>query len=207
MLFKMCCRYYHQIPEAFVAELELTEPEAVREDTSRKLALLQGITFDEPTQAGKRVYDDSKFVQSLGEQVTMGKRLSDRQVAFLDSLVGKYADQIENFDAIKAELKLGEQAVANADPTTAPVLEMMEQIVEWAEPTKRGKREYNDRSFYDSLASQFKSKGALSERQLVALKKMAARYAAQLPSYTARQEELGLPAPRKPKAKKTESDA
>ena len=35
-------------------------------------------------------------------------------------------------------------------------------------------------------------------------KKMAARYAAQLPSYAARQEELGLPAPRKPKAKNTE---
>ena len=67
----------------------------------------------------KRVYDDSKFVQSLSEQVTMGKRLSDRQVAFLDSLVGKYGDQIENFEAIKAELKLGEQAAANADPTTA----------------------------------------------------------------------------------------
>ena len=207
MLFKMCCRYYNQIPESFVAELELTEPEAVREDTPRKLALLQGIRFEEPTQAGKRVYDDSKFVQSLSEQVTMGKRLSDRQIAFLDSLIGKYGDQIENFEAIKAELKLGEQAAANADPTTAPVLEMMEQIVEWAEPTKRGKREYNDRSFYDSLVSQFKSKGALSERQLVALKKMAARYAAQLPSYASRQEELGLPAPRKPKAKKTENDA
>ena len=52
---------------------ELTEPEAVREDTPRKLALLQGIRFEEPTQAGKRVYDDSKFVQSLSEQVTMGK--------------------------------------------------------------------------------------------------------------------------------------
>ena len=107
MLFKMCCRYYNQIPESFVSELELTEPEAVREDTPRKLALLQGIRFEEPTQAGKRVYDDSKFVQSLSEQVTMGKRLSDRQIAFLDSLIGKYGDQIENFEAIKAELKLG----------------------------------------------------------------------------------------------------
>ena len=134
----MCCRYYNQIQESFVSELQLTEPEAVREDTPRKLALLQGITFEEPTQAGKRVYDDSKFVQSLSEQVTMGKRLSDRQIAFLDSLIGKYGDQIENFEAIKAELKLGEQAAASADPTTAPVLEMMEQIVEWAEPTKRG---------------------------------------------------------------------
>ena len=60
------------------------------------------------------MYDDSKFVQSLSEQVTMGKGLIDRRVAFLDSLVGKYGDQIENFEAIKAELKLGEQAAANS---------------------------------------------------------------------------------------------
>jgi hypothetical protein len=128
-------------------------------------------------------------------------------VSFLDSLLGKYGDQIENFEAIKAELKLGEQAKADADPTTAPVLELMAQITEWAEPTTRGKREYNDRSFYDSLATQFKGKGALSERQLAALKKMAARYADQIPSYLDRQEELGLPAPRKPKAKKAEADS
>jgi len=207
MLYKMCCRYFHQVPEALAKELELQEPESVRADTPRKLDLFAGVTFEEAKKVGKRVYDDGKFVESLREQVEMGKRLSDRQVAFLDSLLGKYGDQIENFEAIKAELKLGEQAKADADPTTAPVLELMAQITEWAEPTTRGKREYNDRSFYDSLATQFKGKGALSERQLAALKKMAARYADQIPSYLDRQEELGLPAPRKPKAKKAEADS
>lgn len=206
MLFKMCCRYFHQVPAELAKELSLQEPESVRADTPRKLDLFAGVTFEEAKKVGKRVYDDGKFVASLREQVEMGKRLSDRQVAFLDSLLGKYGDQIENFEAIKAELKLGEQAKADADPTTAPVLELMAQITEWAEPTTRGKREYNDRSFYDSLATQFKGKGALSERQLAALKKMAARYANQIPGYLERQEELGLPSPRKPKAKKTETD-
>ena len=205
MLFKMCCRYYHQIPDSYIKELELKEPEAVREDTSYKLSLLKDIVFEEPTKVGKRVYDDSKFVKSLGEQVTMEKRLSDRQIAYLDSLLGKYADQIDNFEEIKANLKLGEKIKVDADPTTAPILEMLDKITNWAEPTKRGKREFNDKSFYESLASQFKSKGALSERQLAALKKMAARYAEQLPNYLDLQDELGLPAPRKVKERKTEN--
>ena len=205
MLFKMCCRYYHQIPDSYIKELELKEPEAVREDTSYKLSLLKDIVFEKPTKVGKRVYDDSKFVKSLGEQVTMEKRLSDRQIAYLDSLLGKYADQIDNFEEIKANLKLGEKIKVDADPTTAPILEMLDKITNWAEPTKRGKREFNDKSFYESLASQFKSKGALSERQLAALKKMAARYAEQLPNYLDLQDELGLPAPRKVKESKTEN--
>ena len=205
MLFKMCCRYYHQIPDSYIKDLELKEPEAVREDTSYKLSLLKDIVFEEPTKVGKRVYDDSKFVKSLGEQVTMEKRLSDRQIAYLDSLLGKYADQIDNFEEIKANLKLGEKIKVDADPTTAPILEMLDKITNWAEPTKRGKREYNDKSFYESLASQFKSKGALSERQLAALKKMAARYAEHLPNYLDLQDELGLPAPRKVKESKTEN--
>ena len=205
MLFKMCCRYYHQIPDSYIKELELKEPEAVREDTSYKLSLLKDIVFEEPTKVGKRVYDDSKFVKSLGEQVTMEKRLSDRQIAYLDSLLGKYADQIDNFEEIKANLKLGEKIKVDADPTTAPILEMLDKITNWAEPTKRGKREFNDKSFYESLASQFKSKGALSERQLAALKENGYRYAEQLPNYLDLQDELGLPAPRKVKESKTEN--
>jgi len=205
MLHKMCCKYIKQVPDAMATELELVEPEAVRGDTPRKLELLSGVQFEEPRKAGKRTYDDKKFVTSLGDQVTMGKRLSDRQVAYLDTLLTKYSEQIENFDAIRVELKLDEKKDVEADPSTAPVLAMMDQITEWAEPTMRGKREFNDKTFFDSLATQFKGKGALSDRQLAALKKMAARYAAQIPNYAEMQEQYNLPAPRKPKPKKEET--
>ena len=82
---------------------------------------------------------------------------------------------------------------------------MMANVKEWAEPTLRGKREFNDKTFYDSLASQFKSRGTLSDRQLAALKKMAARYAGQIPNYAELQDQYGLFAPRTPKAKKEET--
>lgn len=207
MLHKMCCRYIKQVSEGFVTELELVEPEAVRGDTPRKLEILANVNFEEPRKVGKRTYDDKKFCSSLSDQITMGKRLSDRQVAFLDTLLTKYSDQLENFEAIKAEFKLDEKEEVEADPSTAPILAMMESVSEWAEPTKRGKREFNDKTFYDSLASQFKGKGALSDRQLAALKKMAARYAGQIPNYAEMQDKYDLPAPRKPKPKKEEAEA
>ena len=205
MLHKMCCRYIGQVPAPLAAELELVEPEAVRGDTPRKLELLADIEFEEARKVGKRTYDDKKFVTSLGDQVTMGKRLSDRQVAYLDTLLTKYSEQIENFDAIRVELKLDEKKEVEADPSTAPVLALMEAITEWAEPTMRGKREFNDKTFYESLASQFKGRGALSDRQLAALKKMTARYAEQIPNYADAQDQYGLPAPRKPKPKREEA--
>ena len=59
----------------------------------------------------------------------------------------------------------------------------MENISTWAEPVKRGKMEFNDKSFFDSLSTQFKNNGSLSDRQIGALKKMVARYADQIPNY------------------------
>ena len=208
MLHKMCCRYIRQIPEVLAKELELVEPEAVRGDTPRKLELLAGVRFEEPRKVGKRTYDDGKFVSSLSGQISMGKRLSDRQVAYLDTLLTKYAEQIDNYEAVKAEFNLGEKEEREADPSIAPVLGLMENVTDWAEPVKRGKREFNDRTFYESLAGQYKSKGALSDRQVAALKKMVARYAGQIPGYAEKQEEYSLPAPRKPKPGKetTETD-
>ncbi len=207
MLHKMCCRYIKQVPEALVKELELVEPEAVRGDTPRKIEILSKVTFEEARKVGKRTYDDKKFVTSLGDQITMGKRLSDRQLAYLDTLLTKYSEQIPDFETLRVEFKLDEKKEVEADPSTAPVLEMMSNVTEWAEPTLRGKREFNDKTFYESLASQFKGKGALSDRQLAALKKMAARYADQIPNYAELQEQYGLFAPRKPKPKKEEASA
>jgi DNA topoisomerase-1 len=205
MLHKMCCRYIQQVPAALAQELELVEPEAVRSDTPRKIEILSKVTFEEARKAGNRTYDDKKFVTSLGDQIAMGKRLSDRQLAYLDTLLGKYSEQIPDFETVRAEFKLDEKKEVEADPSIAPILDMMANVTEWAEPTLRGKREFNDKTFYDSLASQFKSRGTLSERQLAALKKMAARYAGQIPNYAELQDQYGLFAPRKPKAKKEET--
>ena len=60
----------------------------------------------------------------------------------------------------------------------------------------------NDKSFFDSLNTQFKNNGTLSDRQIGALKKMVARYADQIHNYNDKKDSLGLLEPRKPKEKK-----
>ena len=201
-LFKMACRYYNQIPSNISEKLNLIKPQAVRDDTARKLSLFDNITFNEPNKIGKRVYDDSKFVNSLSDQVALGKRLSEKQIAFLDKLILKYGNQIDELDSIKSELGLDAISTSEVDETIAPILEIMENISTWAEPVKRGKMEFNDKSFFDSLSTQFKNNGSLSDRQVGALKKMVARYADQIPDYHDKKDSLGLPEPRKPKEKK-----
>ena len=47
----------------------------------------------------------------------------------------------------------------------------------------RGKREFNDESFYTSLCDHFGRKGFLSERQRAALKRMIGRYAEQIDGF------------------------
>ena len=140
----------------------------------------------------------------MSDQVALGKRLSEKQIAFLDKLILKYGDQFDDLDSIKSELGLDVISTSEADESIASILELMENVSTWAEPVKRGKIEFNDKSFFDSLNSQFKNNGTLSDRQIGALKKMVARYADQIHNYHDKKDSLGLLEPRKPKEKKEE---
>lgn len=214
-LVSMAGRYHEQLPEAeaVVRELGLggafeamkQKAQPPRAETPEKLALLESVTFDPPRQVGKRTYDDQKFYLSLKQQVESGTRLSDNQVTYLDRLVGKYADQIENYEEHARRLNLGADE-GPADETTAGVLDLMARITTWAEPVQRGKRTWDDHAFYQSLKSQFQAKKRLSDRQVAALKKMAARYAAQMPGYEERQEELKLLPPKLKGGKKKKDE-
>jgi predicted RNA-binding Zn-ribbon protein involved in translation (DUF1610 family) len=79
------------------------------------------------------------------------------------------------------------------------MLTMLETVKQWAEPVKRGKRSFDDREFVESLAKQFKTKNSLSPRQIAALRKLLPKYAAQIPDYAKRSEQLGLQAKTEPK--------
>ncbi len=196
MIYRMACKYMEQIPEATVTELKLEKPEAPRTETGRKIALLEGLDFEEPRKVGKRTYDDGKFIESLKQQVQSGKRLSDRQLAALDTLLVKYAKQIENFEQVKKDLGLKVKDNSEAAGEITKLLDLCRTIETWNPPVKRGKREFNDSDFFQSLSTQFGGKGTLSDRQVAALKKMIGRYADQIPAYEAVREELGLPAPK-----------
>jgi len=204
MLFNLACKYIGQIGSEQVNGLKLEKPEAASAATVRKLELLESIQFGEARKVGKKTYDDKKFCESLRQQVQGGRNLSERQLAALDSVLTKYSDQIADFDTIKDSLSMAAKpATADAGQTGA-LLDLLKTVQTWNPPVMRGKREFNDQSFYESLSTQFAGKGALSEKQVAALKKMMARYAAQIPDYDAIREQYGLPEPKVKKAAASE---
>lgn len=200
MIFRMACKYIEQMPQEIVTSLKLEKPEAPRTETGKKVALLEGVDFDEPRKVGRRTYDDGKFVTSLKQQVQSGKRLSERQVGALDTLLVKYAKQIPDFEQVKKDLGLTVKDDSEAAGEIKQLMDLCKTIETWNPPVKRGKREFNDEDFYTSLTTQFEGKGTLSPRQVAAFKKMIGRYKEQIPTYEAVREELGLPAPRAKKA-------
>lgn len=195
MLFRMACKYIEQLDAEEVKKLGLEKPEEPRTETHRKLELLRGVEFDAPRKVGRRTYDDAKFCASLRQQVQNGRRLSERQVDALDALLLKYAEQIEDFERVKKNFNLTRPEVSDTG-VAGSLLGLLKNIKTWNPPVKRGNREFNDRTFYESLAGQFESKGSLSEKQIAALKKIVARYADQIPDYDLIREQYGLPEPR-----------
>ncbi|MBN2452124.1 MAG: type I DNA topoisomerase [Lentisphaeria bacterium] len=73
----------------------------------RLLAMAERIQeWAPPTQRGKQTYDDRVFVESLKRQFHTRGTLSERQVAALKSLMGRYAERIEGFEQDAAALGL-----------------------------------------------------------------------------------------------------
>jgi hypothetical protein len=198
LLFSLACKHIGQIDGALAKGLKLEKPAETPPETIRALELLSKVQFVEARKVGKKTYDDGKFCASLRTQVEGGRTLSERQLAALGTILAKYADQIPDFEAVRSSLNLAEKPAAADAGQSGALLELMKPVQTWNPPVKRGKREFNDRSFYESLSGQFAGKGALSDKQVAALKKLVARYAAQIPGYSAARELYGLPEPKLP---------
>jgi hypothetical protein len=54
-------------------------------------------------------------------------------------------------------------------------------VSQWKDAVKRGRRVFDDKAFYESLARQFSVKRQLSPKQKAALRKMGGRYKLKLP--------------------------
>ncbi len=124
-----------------------------------------------------RTYDDKKFFTSLQNQAEAGRVLSERQLGALAAIALKYKDDIPNFDAVAEFLNMSdEEASGKGDPEIAALFEKFKGFDGWAEPETKGKRVFDEKGFFQSLATQFNAKGKLSPRQLGALKRMDKKY-------------------------------
>ena len=76
--------------------------------------------WNEPVTRGKRVYDDRAFVQSLEEQLTARKFLTERQFAALKRLVAGYRAQVPGYVELAAKYGIKEPAKRAAKGAKRP---------------------------------------------------------------------------------------
>ena len=171
------------------------EATAVTEESRQKydriFNMCSAIKWNAPEKKGPRVYDDEKFFKSLKQQAEGGKELSEKQIGALKNMISKYKEQITDKDTLAeftgasassddaeggASDSAGAAAVPSAEVTA--LLAQLESVETWGEPVKKGKRVYDDKSFYESLKRQHEGGRVLSDKQLAALKKLASKYAA-----------------------------
>ncbi|MBP5585981.1 MAG: type I DNA topoisomerase [Lentisphaeria bacterium] len=121
-----------------------------------------------------RVYDDAAFVESLRKQYKAGKTLSAKQIAALLRVIRKYPGQFPEGE-LTASTPAPEQN-PDAKAQIDALLNAFKSFESWNEPTVRRGRTFSDRDFIASLAKQHASGKVLSEKQVAALERMAAKY-------------------------------
>ncbi|HCN10210.1 MAG TPA: type I DNA topoisomerase [Lentisphaeria bacterium] len=154
--------------------------------------------WDAPVQRGKRTYDDRQFYQSLVEQVEAGKTLSDAQLNALKRLIIKYRTQLADYDDLQAALELPSQA--ELDKTRAQLkilLGLAAEIGEFAPPTGKGKRRFDEREFVSSLAEQFEQGAQLTNPQVSALKRLLVKHKKKIENFDDRVAGIELQPPHK----------
>jgi DNA topoisomerase-1 len=200
-LMKIAC-YYHNnssriddvIKETgFDKLLSTPEFQPPQESTIRKMELLANVEMDE---SGRN------FIDSLRARVQGHRCLTPAQLNALNNVVVANSTNIPNFEEIKESLGLGDVEIVE-DKESGVLLGVLGKITEWREPVKKGKRTYDDKSFYESLNSQYASKKFLSVRQQKALRGIVERYASSIPNYDELADAMDLK-PLKNKSEKVE---
>ena len=121
-----------------------------------------------------RVYDDAAFVESLRKQYKAGKTLSAKQIAALLRVIRKYPGQFPEGELAPATPAPEQNPAAKAQIDS--LLNAFKSFESWNEPTVRRGRTFSDRDFIASLAKQHAAGKILSEKQVAALERMAAKY-------------------------------
>ena len=129
-----------------------------------------------------RDFDDNKFFESLRKQSEAGKALSEKQLAALAKIFTKYGEQIPAYNELAPLLGMEvkpEETEADNDEKRKQVEDLLrafENVTQWAEPVKRGRYVYDDKEFVASIRKQASAGKVLSDKQVAALNRLAAKY-------------------------------
>jgi len=174
------------------------------------LGLLSRVSFAPPSKVGRRTFDDRKFVDSVREKFDADGKVTDKQFAALLSIAGRYVDQLpaEELEKLpehlRGEIGMAEIRSAERRKRQEDSAEQRDELdavfdnfrkVKYAPAVTRGKRTYDDEKFVSSLREQVRAGRPLSEKQIAALRKLAAKYLEQFPDRAAVAGWLGGDAP------------
>ena len=148
----------------------------------------------EPVIRGKRTYDDKVFFESLKTQFEKGRIFSENQRKALVRLIQQYKGQINNCQSRLNELNL---SMSEAKPVVEnknlkSLIGLFKEITQWEEPVTKGKRTYDDKSFYESVAKQYVERKTLSDRQIKAIKILLKKYDKQIVDVKRKIQKLGF---------------
>lgn len=130
--------------------------------------------WKEPKKVGKRVYDDKAFVESVKEQMAVGKPMSARQLEFLVRMVSVYADQIPG-----AEQKLKESGIGAGASIVAQKAD--DDLVKYCFDVMDRIGGMLKNPFLKSLREQFDRGRGLSPKQFSILARAVGENASTLP--------------------------
>ena len=191
-LVRMTMLYSDQIPgaEAKLREAGIWSGVAVVKRADPELVTL---CFDAIDRIGG--YEKNPFIRSLRDQVAHGRGLTMKQFSILAKMAGENADMLPDVDELRAKLAEfvpGGFADNVADPAIPALLDVMGSVKEWREPSKRGKKTYDDKTFIESIRNQYARRHTLSARQVLALRRVVSSYREQIPNFDAKADELGI---------------
>ena len=192
-LVRMAVQYREQLPavDEVIKQLGLEAPMAALVAPPDAASLLKLELMGKVELDGFAI----KFVNSLKMRTNAGRGLSPAQSATLDKIVLRHADSIPDFDAIRPQLNIEEvsqQTSGEPDRESEVLLAALTVVKEWNAPVKRGKMVFDDQAFNRSLAQQYARKHALSDKQRAALRKMVARYRAQITNFDELAQQFGI---------------
>ncbi len=160
-------------------------------DAEILVRLFDNVTFNEPQRVGRRIYNDSKFINSIREKFAKDGTISAKQYSAMVALAGKYRSQIignlpeslmQEINDAAEKLALEEEAKAanNGNQEVLEILKSFSQI-KWQEAVAVGnKRVFDEKKFFNSLRKQAELGKVLSDKQLSVLKRIAEKYADEL---------------------------
>jgi len=182
---EMLADFYRKF-ESWMARTK--SPAADPQAVARVLEALQCVKEWAPeVKRGKRVFSDRRFVESVGRQLRKGdKEVSERQLATLHQIAGRYRDQAADIRSLLDQLGVdpgGDRPVA-APPRSSTVrkLEVLREVG------------MDDRaqSFVDSLRAQVEAGRSLSEAQMRALNNVVMRHAGRIENFEEVKPELEI---------------